>query len=179
MNGLGVMAIAADVLTIVAAGIALWGIYAVFRSRPRVSIDVSDFGRYAVSIRIRNDEGTEPLRDVLVAKGLLDEDGFLTTWDGSGQWVPSIGPKQMLIVLIFDPEETQMQGEPRSHELYHPIDVPAGALMEITWRHPLVPWKRVHRAIRWTLSERAAGTLPKTLKGRAAKNARNKAERTV
>lgn len=170
------MAIAADVLTIVAAGIALWGIYAVFRSRPRVSIAVTDFGRYAVSIRIRNDEGTEPLRDVLVAKGMLNGEGTLTSWDGSGQWVPIVGPNQALLVLIFDPDETKVTGTARPHELNHPVGRGAGVLMEITWRDPLVPWKRVHRAIRWTLDERAAGILPTTLRGRAAKRALRAAE---
>ncbi|MEN0022004.1 MAG: hypothetical protein AAGC61_01895 [Microbacterium sp.] len=168
-EALRTLAIGADVLTVAAFAIAAWGVFAIYRSRPAVRVWAMQTDGSAVQIMIDHQRGTDPIHDVLFAKGLINSYGTLTTWDGGGDWVQVIGPMQQIVVDIFDPSHPIRNSQLRPHEYRHEVSKSDGFLLAISWRHPLVRWRRQNRLILWTATARASGVAPQILAGSAAK----------
>ncbi len=167
-----VISVAADWLTIVAAGIAIAGVASAYWSRPRVLVTASNWGTESAEIIVRNSAGTASIRDLLTAKGMLNEQGQTTSWDGSGDWTPMVGPNQQVVLELRDRSNPVVnQGEPRPHEIFHDIGAQDGFIMDVSWRAPLVPWLRKSVAVLWTTADRRAGLAPVVLHGTAAQRA--------
>jgi len=164
--------IAADWLTIVAAVIAIAGIASAYWSRPRVLVTATNWGAESATIIVRNAAGTASIRDLLTAKGMLDEQGHRTTWDGSEDWTPAVGPNQQVVLELSDRSDPgPNQREPRADEFFHDIGAQGGFIMDVSWRAPLVPWLSKTIAVLWTNDSRRAGLAPVVLLGGAARGA--------
>lgn len=156
---------AADVLTVIAAVVALAGLLWTWMVRPRLDVSVSYSDDYHVLISIRHAKGAAPARYLSLGRVWLDASGRSKAGDASPLWLPELLPGAWQSITMFDPGR-YFQTPPPPPESSVELGADDGAVCYVSWQRPLVPWLRTGVAVSWLPSDRAAMRPPTVTKGR-------------
>jgi hypothetical protein len=171
VDGWSVVGRIADIVTIVAALIAFFGVLSAWLTRPRINVSAYSHDGNSAFVNVEHVKGSSPARNLYLAWGGLDEHGSARFGDGANPWVPTLLPGDSRSLHIFDPGSVSFGSDPSDREVRLPISKPFGIVMDISWQRPTLPWLRSRRVVVWTQTARAAGEVPKVLKERAAARA--------
>ncbi|TXK17428.1 hypothetical protein [Homoserinibacter sp. GY 40078] len=157
---------AADILTVLAAAIAILGVLAAWLSRPRLTIHpfVDQSG---LTVSIINSRGSRPAYNLdWVWEGLND---LGEARHGTGEpWQNSLHPGEGRTLYLYA-VNTNLDHEADARDVTLPQLVPdEGALVVFRWRHPVLTWVRAWVMLRWTRTAREASKPPEVLRGMAA-----------
>jgi hypothetical protein len=157
---------AADVLTVVAAAIAILGVISAWLSRPRLTIHPF-ISQSVLTVSIINSRGSRPAYNLdWIWEGLND---LGEARHGTGEpWQNALHPGEGRTLYLY-PVDTQLDyaTDPRDVTLPHLLP-DEGALVVFRWKHPVVTWVRAWAMLLWTRDAREASQPPELLRGIAA-----------
>ncbi|GAA4063675.1 hypothetical protein GCM10022282_26450 [Agromyces indicus] len=159
---------AADLLTIVAALLAISGAMSSWLTRPRVSVTATARGADSAQVYVTHVGGSRPARNLYYGIGILDDVGAARSGDLSSPWHLELVPGASYYFEIFDPENVVFAGPKGERETRIPLKRPSGLVLDVSWQRPLLPWLRTRRVIVWSVSDRGSGRHPRVLRGRKA-----------
>lgn len=157
----------ANVITVVAGLVAILGVVWAIRGRAKltVSTDVNPGLMPSLVMRVSS-TGSNPVQDVELAVGALDDNGFALWGDGAGRR-SALNRGEALTVTAFDDEATSFGSPPLEGEHRHQMKPGEGFYVTVQWRSPLFPWRRKSRTYAWPPALRFASREPKLLKWQA------------
>lgn len=162
----------ANILTIVAAIIALLGVAATWLTRPRLQLTAHAHSAASASINLHHGKGSAPARNLYLGWGAgIGDDGIAMMGDGGGLWTTMLVPGTGRTLTIFDPKEMFFSSPASESETRFEAPAPAGFIAELSWQRTMVPWLRTNRVVLWSKAARIAGEPPIVLKGRAGARA--------
>lgn len=170
MDGWGALGRIADVVTILAALLAFFGLLTTWLTRPRIEVVTSMLGR-ALYVSVQHTKGSSPARNLYLGLGFLDDHGIARAGDGLMPWASALLAGDSRLLVLYDPEDMTFGNEPNDQEMRFPLGPTSGVIVDISWQRPILPWLRTRRVLLWPRVDRAAGRLPALLKGRAAERA--------
>lgn len=162
-----VFAFVANVITVVAGLVAILGVlWAVLgRAKLTVSTDVNPGLTPSLALRVSS-TGSNPVHDVELAVGALDDNGFALWGDGAGRR-PALNRGEALTVAAFGDGTTSYGSAPIEGEHRHQMKAGEGFYVTVQWRSPLFPWRRESRTYVWPPALRFASRQPTLLRWRA------------
>jgi hypothetical protein len=174
----------ANVITVVAGLVAIAGVVWAILGRARLTIDavVSPGPTPGLTVRISS-TGSNPLHDIELAVGSLDDNGFAMWGDGAGKR-SALNRGESLTVIAYEDGATSFGSPPFEGEHRHALKRGEGFYLNVQWRSPLFPWRRKSVTLSWPPALRFASRQPRALRGRAestffqrAHDPRNNSER--
>lgn len=164
----------ADWVTIGAGAIAFLGVLAAALTRPHLRIYHRIYpDGSAISVTLAHVKGGRPARNCHFGWGALNEADIATSGDEAGARpeTADLLPGGSLRVEAFDPTEVHFATVPSDGTWLLELPRPGGVALDFSWERPMAPWARINRAVIWTAQNRANGTEPAILRGRAARKA--------
>lgn len=161
----------ADILTIVAALIAIFGIGATWLGRPRVRVHLSNSGAGSASLSVHHEKGVRPAEHFFLSFGALNPQGRAVFGHGAEPWFESLVPGDTRSITIYDPAVVSFSGGPGIGETRTELDRDYGFIVEFSWPRPLLVWRRQSRVVLWSRERRREGLPPVLLKGHKARAA--------
>lgn len=162
-----IFGLVANIITVVAGLVAILGVvWAILgRAKLTMSADVSPGSTPSMVVRISS-TGSNPVRDVELVVGALDDNGFSMWGDGAGRR-SALNRGETLTVNAFDKGTTSFGSPPFEGEHRHAMKPGEGLYLTVQWRAPLFPWRRKSRTYAWPPALRFASRQPRLLKWRA------------
>lgn len=165
----------ADILTIVAALIAIFGLAATWFSRPRVTVSTMNSQSDSATIFVVHRSGANAAQHFFKGFGALNSEGYAVFGHGAEPWFESLVPGDSRALTFFDPAQVFYSGDPWIGETRTALGPEFGFIVDISWPRQMLPWLRHSRVVVWTLENRRAGLPPAVLKGRKARSVYRKA----
>lgn len=163
----------ADVVTIVAAALALLSLYPLYttwRTRPKIVIGVVTDSFGIAEVQVFHESGSAGIAKYFtVGWGVLNEDNVSMLGDGYG-W-PEWDRYKALRVEFVEGEPAGVTEDYTNEWMKVRIPSNGGFMVEASWQQPLRQWRRATKVVLWTQSDRANGLPPRKLGRRDAKRA--------
>jgi hypothetical protein len=157
----------ANVITVVAGLVAIFGVVWAILGRAKLSVNTDVTPGLTPSLDVRvSSTGSNPVRDVELAVGALDDNGFALWGDGAGRR-SALNRGESLAVTAFDDATTSFGSPPHEGEHRHAMKPGEGFYLTVQWRSPLFPWRRKSRTYAWPPALRFASRRPKLLRWQA------------
>lgn len=157
----------ANVITVVAGLVAIagvgWAILGRAKLSFRTAVNAGPNPSLTVSI---SSTGSNPVRDVELAVGALDDVGF-SQWGGPACKRDALNRGDTLTVIASESGATSLGSPRHDAEHRHPLEPGGGFYLNAQWRSPLFPWRRKSETLAWAPALRFASREPLRLKGRA------------
>ena len=157
----------ANVITVVAGLVAIFGVVWAILGRAMLTVNTDVNPGPAPSLVVRvSSTGSNPVHDVELAVGALDDNTFALWGDGAGRR-SALNRGETLTVTAFDDATTSFGSPPFEGEHRHPMKPGEGCYVTVQWRSPLFPWRRKSRTYAWPPALRFASRQPKLLRWQA------------
>lgn len=154
----------ADVLTVIAALIAIAGIASAWLSRPRLSITVDSDS--SLRVHVRHVTGAAPARNLAYRQVMLNDGGEPHAGDGFIPWASALAMGEFKLLEFFDPASHFYSSPPRDFETRMPLPAGHGVVLMIEWQRHMAPWLRTSRVVVWNPKGTLGAHKPVLLKGR-------------
>lgn len=159
----------ANILTIIAASIALFGVAATWFSRPQLEVTAHANGSSGATIGLFHTKGSAPASNIFLGWGAgVGDDGVAMMGDGQMLWTSILVPGSGKNLVIHDPAQWHLLSPPREDETRLEIGPEGGFVAKVSWQRTMVPWLRTNYVVHWSNSARKAGQSPVVAKGRTA-----------
>ncbi len=171
----------ADAVTIVAAALALLALYPLYttwRTRPKIAIRMTPPSYGIAEVQVLHERGSAGIaKYVTVGWGVLSEDNVSMLGEGHlwAEW----DPYKTVRVEFVEGEPAGVTGDSAKEWMKVRIPSNGGFMVEVSWQHPLRPWRRVQKVVLWTRSDRTIGAPPRELGRREAKRVSDAALRRL
>lgn len=138
----------ADWVTLGAFTITLIGLFSAFLTRARLRSQMFTTPSSRSFTWTLSNAGASPVRQIAYHRAWITRTGRPVAGDGTIPLVQALYPGEHFRIEVFDSEEVTWSGDERSNELRMPSPPSAdGAVVVLTWRSPLIPWRRRRRAL--------------------------------
>ncbi|MEV4689064.1 hypothetical protein [Microbacterium sp. LWH3-1.2] len=155
----------ADWVTLGAFAITLVGLFSAFLTRGRLRSSVFCTPPARSFTWTLSNAGASPVQQIAYHRTWITRTGRPVAGDGTLPLVQALFPGETFRIEIFDAEQVSWSGDERHDELRMPSPSGAdGAVVVLTWRSPLLPWKRRRQVIIAMF-----GLPPVKLRGRGAR----------
>lgn len=156
----------ANAITVLAGIIAIAGVVWAILGRARLSVTHWLSPGLAPSLTLTvTSTGSNPLHDLELSVGTLDDNGFAMMGDGAGRRT-TLSRGEALSVVGYETREISFGSEARDGEVRFEIQRGHGFYLNVQWRSPLFPWRRSSRTYAWPPLRRFASQMPEELTGR-------------
>lgn len=133
----------ADWVTLGAFTITLIGLLSAFLTRGRLRSSVSTRPSPRSFTWTLTNAGASPVQQIAYHQTWITRTGRPVAGDGTIPLVQALYPGENFRIEVFDSEQVRWPGDERSDELRMPSPSSAdGAVVVLTWRSPLIPWRR-------------------------------------
>lgn len=164
---MAVFSFIANVITVVAGLIAIAGVIWAVSGRARLSVSSWVGTSPAPDLRMSiASVGPNPIRDLEVSMGSLDDNEFAMWGDGLTQR-PALNRSDWLSIATHEAGTSPYGSPPSPGEHRIELDRGDGLFLTFQWRSPLFPWRRPSATYSWPPARRFAGAEPLRLSGRA------------
>lgn len=158
--------LAANAITVLAGLIAIAGVVWAILGRARLSVTPLLSPSLAPSLTLSiTSTGSNPVRDLEISAGTLNDNGFSMMGDGVGARA-ALNRGEALTVEGYESAEHSFGSEPRDGEFRFEIQPGEGFYVKVQWRSPLFPWRRLSHTYAWPPLRRFASEVPEKLTGR-------------
>jgi len=155
----------ADVATLFATVLALFGLVTAWLSRPRVTVTADAMSPDWMRIQVAHSKGSNSARNLNLNWGGLNDRGVAMFGDGSSLWGPVLVAGDSGSIEFFDSAGMSYGSEPGPREIRIEVKKPNGLIVSVSWQRPVFSWLRTQRVVLWTTKQRAAGKKPTILRG--------------
>lgn len=138
----------ADWVTLGAFAITLVGLFSAFLTRGRLRSQVFTTPSSRSFTWTLSNAGASPVRQIAYHRAWITRAGRPVAGDGTIPLVQALYPGENFRIEIFDSNDVRWSGDERADELRMPSPTSAdGAVVILTWRSALIPWRRRRRAL--------------------------------
>lgn len=140
--------IVADWVTLGAFTITLIGLLSALLTRGRLRSSVFTTPSSRSFTWTLSNVGASPVQQIAYHRAWITRTGRPVAGDGTIPLVQALYPGEQFRIEVFDSEDVSWSGDERSNELRMPSPSSAdGAVVVLTWRNPLIPWRRRRRTL--------------------------------
>lgn len=164
---IAVFSFIANIVTVLAGIIALAGVVWATLSRAKLTVTSWMIPGISPNLTVTvSSTGSNPVHNLELSVGALDDNGFSMWGDGAARRsVLSRG--ESVTVTAHEASTTSHLSQPSASEYRHEMARGEGFYLNVQWRSPLFPWRRLSSTYAWPPSLRFASRSPLRLTGRA------------
>ncbi|MBB2974828.1 hypothetical protein FHX49_000369 [Microbacterium endophyticum] len=138
----------ADWVTLGAFTITLIGLLSAFLTRGRLRSSIFTAPPSRSFTWTLSNMGSSPVRQIAYHPAWITRTGRPVAGDGTIPLVQALYPGESFRIEIFDSEDISWSGDERANELRMASSSSAdGAVIVLTWRNAVIPWRRRRRAL--------------------------------
>ena len=156
----------ANLITVIAGVLAIAGVVWAYLGRAQLEVTshVGTGPMPTMTLTVTS-TGANPVRNIRLVAGTLDENDFSMRGDGAGSR-SSLDRGRGMSVIGYEPAQTHFGSAARKGEHRLKLEHGDGFYVTVQWQSALFPWRRASRTYSWSPQRRVASEGAETLRGR-------------